>query len=74
MNQTSKWMKLLDGWGIQKEESKKFRCPYCSRKFRSLGGAQGHWASVHEKYGKPKPVYQVKKEVRKDVKEKSSDR
>ena len=54
---TSAWLKILKGWGKQKAESKPYRCPYCHRRFRSLAGAQGHWAVIHERFGYEKPEY-----------------
>ena len=67
--QTRKWVKLLDGWGNQ-QVSKKFQCPYCQKKFITLAGAQGHWASKHKRYGKSKPVYESSKPVTKSISKK----
>ena len=62
-------MKLLDRWGNQ-QVSKKFQCPYCQKKFITLAGAQGHWASKHKRYGKEKPVYESSKPVTKSISKK----
>ena len=36
-------------------------------RFKSLGGAQGHWAVSHKKHGKTKPTYKTDRNVKKKM-------
>ena len=50
------WTKLFTGWG-EKEPGRKFKCPYCFKRFLNEQGLLGHWAGVHKKHGKPRPNF-----------------
>ena len=64
--QSRLWVKILNGWGSQ-TDSKGFSSPYCEKTFLSVAGAQGHWATKHTHHGKRKPVYDIKKVVKRTV-------
>ena len=53
--------------GAVRQTRKRFRCPYCHKTFLSVAGAQGHWATKHTHHGKRKPVYDIKKVVKRTV-------
>ena len=65
-DQTRKWMNILDEWGTQKIVEK-YKCPHCGQRFKSRGGAQGHWAVSHKKHGKTKPTYETVRNVKKKM-------